>query len=78
MTWSSSLDAYSFSAKKMLFCYNELIERMETKHLRYLFICRVHHCTISAFTMLDLYSLSRGHTLHKQISAESKLPLPNT
>ena len=34
------------------------------------------NCTISAITALVLHWLSRSHRLHKQISAETKLPLP--
>ena len=34
------------------------------------------NCTISAITALVLHGLSRSHRLHKQISAETKLPLP--
>ena len=48
----------------------------ETKHLGYLFTYRVKNCTISAFTVLVIHGLSRSHRLDKQISAETKLPLP--
>ena len=48
----------------------------ETKHLGYLFTYRVKNCTVSAFTELDLHGLSMSHRLDKQISAETKLPLP--
>ena len=48
----------------------------ETKHLGYLFTYRVKNCTISAFTVLYLHGLSMSHRLDKQISTETKLPLP--
>ena len=48
----------------------------ETNHLGYLFTYRVKNCTISAFTVLVLHGLSMSHRLDKQISAETKLPLP--
>ena len=49
----------------------------ERNHLGYLLISRVkQHCTISAFTVLDLYDLSRSHMLYKQIRAESQAPTP--
>ena len=48
----------------------------ETKHLGYLLTYRVKNCTISAFTVLDLHGLSMSHRLDKQISTETKLPLP--
>ena len=63
--------------KILCFQYNEWIKPNETKHLGYLFTYRVKHCTISAFTVLDLHGLSMSHRLHKQISAEFKLPFPN-
>ena len=47
----------------------------ETTHLGYLFTYRVKNCTISALIALVLHGLSRSHRLHKQISAEAKLPL---
>ena len=47
-----------------------------TKHLGYLFTYRVKNCTISEFTVLVLHGLSMSHRLDKQISAETKLPLP--
>ena len=45
--------------------------------VRHLVTYRVDHCTNAAFIVLGLYGLSRSHRLYKQISAESKIPLPN-
>ena len=64
--------------QKMYFQYNEWMKPTETKHLGYLFPYRVKYCTISLLTVLVLHGLSRSHRQYKQISAESKLPLPNT
>ena len=63
--------------QKMYFQYNEWINPKETRHLGYLVTYRVKYCTISLFTVLVLYGLSRSHRLYMQISAEFKLPLPN-
>ena len=64
--------------QKMCFQSNELIKPNETVHLGYLFTCRVQHWTISAFTVLDLFGLSRSHRLQKHISVESMIPFPNS
>ena len=76
MTFDSFHGCLIVFYKKCVF-YNEWIKPNETKHFSYLFTCRVQHCIISAFTVLDVFGLSRGQRLHKLISAESKLPLPD-
>ena len=63
--------------QNVLFQYNERIKRNQTKHLGYLSTYRVEYCTISAFIVRGLHGLYRSQKLHKQISAEFKLPLSN-